>query len=132
MLNIPTEFGFTADKAELTEVMKYNADISLKDDLRPVVLNLENGKLTSWFINRRYKSVDDIEVSKVDGNVTIGLNVGYMLDALKLIDENKVTVDGKDARSPITIKNDDYGFLILPVNINNSTVVDEIRKANVA
>ena len=62
-------------------------------------------------------------IADTEGNsIEIGFNARYMLDALKVCDEDKVSIELNSSVSPIIITptdNDNFLFLILPMRLKN-------------
>lgn len=61
---------------------------------------------------------ESIDIQKEGRDLTIGFNPRFLLDALKVIDDENVTLYLVNAKAPCFIRNDDdtYTYLILPVN----------------
>ena len=64
---------------------------------------------------------DDIDIDKKGKDIMIGFNPKFMIDALRVIDDESITLYMVNPKAPCIIKNDDesYLYLILPVNFNN-------------
>ena len=72
-------------------------------------------------VNSPLGSMDeDIEISKQGKDINIGFNPKFVLDALKVIDEESIDIYFVNAKSPCYIKDEaeSYIYLILPVNFN--------------
>ena len=67
------------------------------------------------------KMKEDIAITKTGRDVKIGFNPKYFIDALRVIDDEEITISFVDHRSPCFIKNEEesYIYLILPVNIQD-------------
>ena len=66
---------------------------------------------------------ENIFIEKTGKNIMIGFNPKFLMDALRVIDDENVTIYLLNAKAPCFIKNEDesYIYLILPVNFNVST-----------
>ena len=66
------------------------------------------------------KMDEEIEVTKQGKDIKIGFNPKFLLDALKVIDEENIDVYFVNLKAPCYIKdeNDKYTYLILPVNLS--------------
>ena len=64
--------------------------------------------------------LDDIDIEKSGKDIMIGFNPKFIIDALRVIDDETVTLYMVNPKAPCIIKNDEdsYLYLILPVNIN--------------
>ena len=65
---------------------------------------------------------ENIEIEKEGGEIIIGFNPKYLLDVLRVIDDDVVQIYMSDSKNPCSIKADDdsYNYIILPININTS------------
>ena len=63
---------------------------------------------------------EDIDIEKTGKDIMIGFNPKFLMDALRVIDDEEVTIYLVNPKAPCFIKNDEesYIYLILPVNIN--------------
>lgn len=61
---------------------------------------------------------EEIEIDKSGQDILIGFNPYYLMDALKVIDEDEITLYMVNPKAPCYIKDDkeNYTYLILPVN----------------
>ncbi|HAA26318.1 MAG TPA: hypothetical protein DCE11_09445 [Ruminiclostridium sp.] len=67
-------------------------------------------------------SKEEIDV-EIDGNdLTIGFNPRYLLDSLKVIDDENIVISFSSSIGPSVIKpvsGDKYLFMVLPVRMSN-------------
>ena len=65
---------------------------------------------------------EDIDIEKEGKDILIGFNPKFFIDALRVIDEEEVTIYMVNPKAPCFIKdeNETYIYLILPVNFNAS------------
>jgi len=63
---------------------------------------------------------ESIDIDIEGDDLTIGFNPRFLLDALKVIDDDVIDIYLNGSRSPGIIKDIDvnYIYLILPININ--------------
>lgn len=63
---------------------------------------------------------EDIEVQKEGKDIKIGFNPKFLMDVLKAIDDEEVTIYFMNQRTPCFVKNEnkDYIYVILPVNFS--------------
>ena len=61
---------------------------------------------------------EEIDVDKEGKDIMIGFNPRFLMDALRAIDEETVTLYMVNPKAPCFIRNDteDYIYIILPVN----------------
>ena len=66
---------------------------------------------------------EDIDIAKDGKDIMIGFNPKFFIDALRVIDEEEVTLYMVNPKAPCFVKddNDSFIYLILPVNFNTAT-----------
>ena len=64
---------------------------------------------------------EDIDIVKEGKDIMIGFNPKFVLDALKVIDDEEINLFMLNAKSPCFIKDDagSFIYIVLPVNFNN-------------
>ena len=64
---------------------------------------------------------EEIYIEKEGKDLMIGFNPKFLIDALRVIDEEEVQIYYLNAKAPCFIKDaqESYIYLILPVNFNN-------------
>ena len=93
-------------------------------DKKPIILNIQDGSL-QLKINSFVGSMnEEIEIEKEGKDLLIGFNPNFFIDALRVIDDEEVTLYMVNPKAPCFIKDDagTYVYLILPVNFNAATV----------
>ena len=93
-------------------------------DKKPIILNIQDGSL-QLKINSFVGSMnEEIEIEKEGKDLLIGFNPKFFIDALRVIDDEEVTLYMVNPKAPCFIKDDagTYVYLILPVNFNSATV----------
>ena len=88
------------------------------------ILNIQDGSL-QLKINSFVGSMnEEIEIEKEGKDLLIGFNPKFFIDALRVIDDEEVTLYMVNPKAPCFIKDDagTYVYLILPVNFNAATV----------
>lgn len=85
---------------------------SIKDDLMTIRSNVEIGSVR-----------EEIDIQLEGEDIEIGFNPRYMLDALKVMDNEEVIMEMSTPVSPCIMKpidSDNYLYLVLPVRMPNS------------
>ena len=64
---------------------------------------------------------EDIDIIKEGKDIMIGFNGRFLMDALKVIDDEQISIYLMNSKAPCFIRDDknEYIYLILPVNFNN-------------
>ena len=62
---------------------------------------------------------EELEIKKEGKDLKIGFNPKFLMDALRVIDDEEISIYMMNAKSPCFIRNEDnsYIYLILPVSI---------------
>ena len=95
-----------------------------ENDKKPIILNIEDSKM-SLKLNSSFGTMSaEILIHKTGQDLMIGFNPKFLSDALRIIDDEEVTLYMMNAKSPCFIKDEDesYIYLILPVNFNAAAI----------
>jgi len=132
MLNFAGDYFFQADTKKMMDHIKYYTDNVIgKANKEPIILNIAEGKITSYAHNTRFEVSDEMEIEDFLGKgLTIGFNSHYLVDALKIADNDEISVKGCNPKSPIFITAEKYSFLVLPVNIKPDVMEKYMEKVN--
>lgn len=94
---------------------------SNEQDKRPLVMKVEQNSM-----NLRIKSTlgsmsDDIDIETEGNEIEIGFNPKYLLEALRVIDGDEITISFISTKAPCFIMDEgpSYIYMILPVNFVN-------------
>ena len=95
-----------------------------ENDKKPIILNIEDSKM-GLKLNSSFGTMNaEILIHKTGQDLMIGFNPKFLSDALRIIDDEEVTLYMMNAKSPCFIKDEDesYIYLILPVNFNAAAI----------
>ena len=93
-------------------------------DKKPIIMNIQNTAM-ELKINSAIGSMnEEIDIEKEGKDILIGFNPKFFIDALRVIDNDEVTLYMVNPKAPCYIKDEEESFiyLILPVNFNAATV----------
>ena len=124
MLSSDYETKVKINKRELLDCIDRATLLVKEGDKKPIIMNVtdENMELK---INSFIGSMnEDIDIVKEGKDILIGFNPKFFIDALRVIDEEEVSLYMVNPKAPCFIKDDEgkFIYLILPVNFNASTV----------
>ena len=120
---IPNESVINAEvtASEFISCIERSALIINADDTKtPLRIKIEGEDITFTCISKLGKMQESIKTNHTGGEIEIGFNHKYLLDAFKNTDCEEVTVGLNNSLSPCVIrpmKDDDFIFLILPVRL---------------
>lgn len=93
-------------------------------DKKPIIMNIQDTSM-ELKINSAIGSMnEEIDIEKEGKDILIGFNPKFFIDALRVIDNDEVTLYMVNPKAPCYIKDEEESFiyLILPVNFNAATV----------
>jgi DNA polymerase-3 subunit beta len=87
-------------------------------DKKPIILEFTEGNCNLSIESPLGAMNEDIDIEKDGKDLTIGFNPRFMIDALKAIEDEDITLYMTNAKSPCFIRDDEdnYTYLVLPVN----------------
>lgn len=118
MLSNDYETKFTINKKELLSCIERATLLVKEGDKKPVIMNITYESL-ELKINSVIGSMnEDIDITKSGKDIMIGFNPKFLIDALRVIDDEEINIYMVNPKSPCFIKDDQesYTYLILPVN----------------
>ncbi|MBE5895329.1 MAG: DNA polymerase III subunit beta [Lachnospiraceae bacterium] len=120
MMSSEYETKITINKKDLYDCIDRSMLFSKEGNKKPIVVTVSEDTL-KLEVNSPLGSMDeDIEISKQGKDIRIGFNPKFMLDALKVIDEESIDVYFVNPKAPCYIKdeNEKFIYMILPVNLS--------------
>ena len=124
MLSSDYETKVKINKRELLDCIDRATLLVKEGDKKPIIMNVTDGNM-ELKINSFIGSMnEDIDIVKDGKDILIGFNPKFFIDALRVIDEEEVSLYMVNPKAPCFIKDDEgkFIYLILPVNLNASTV----------
>ena len=91
-----------------------------ESDKRPIIIQISDG-IMELKMNSSMGSMDEqIDIEKEGQDILIGFNPKFLMDALKVIDDETINIYLVNPKAPCFIRDEErhYTYLILPVNIN--------------
>ena len=124
MLSSDYETKIKINKRELLDCIDRATLLVKEGDKKPIIMNVTDGNM-ELKINSFIGSMnEEIDIVKEGKDILIGFNPKFFIDALRVIDEEEVSLYMVNPKAPCFIKDDEgkFIYLILPVNFNASTV----------
>ena len=91
-------------------------------DKKPIILRISDDNMEINIQSQLGSMQEDIDIEKTGKDIMIGFNPKFLIDALRVIDDENVTIYMVNPKAPCYIKDDEqkYVYLILPVNFNTA------------
>lgn len=118
MLSNDYETKVTINKKEFLDCIDRATLLVKEGDKRPIILNIAEGVM-ELKISSQIGSMDEIIDIDLEGkNIKIGFNPKFLIDALRVIDDEKIDIYYMNPKAPCFIRDEgqSYIYLILPVN----------------
>ena len=118
MLSSDYETKVTINKKELLDCIDRATLLIKEGDKKPIIINITDGAM-ELKINSTVGSMDEeIDIEKLGKDLMIGFNPRFLIDALRVIDDETITIYLVNPKAPCFIRDDEnsYIYLILPVN----------------
>ena len=118
MLSNDYETKVSINKKEFLDSIDRANLLIREGDKKPIIINILNG-LLQVNVNSAIGALnEDIDIDKEGKDIMIGFNPKFLMDALRVIDDENVTIYLVNHKSPCFIrdKEENYIYLILPVN----------------
>mgnify|MGYP004606859097 FL=1 len=120
MLSSDYETKVKINKRELLNCIDRATLLVKEGDKKPIIMNVTDGNM-ELKINSFIGSMnEDIDIAKEGKDILIGFNPRFLIDALRVIDDENIQIYLVNSKAPCFIKDDEgtFIYLILPVNFN--------------
>lgn len=118
MLSNDYETKVVINKRELLNCIDRATLLVKEGDKKPIIINITDDSM-ELKINSTVGSMNEqIDIEKAGKDLMIGFNPRFLIDALRVIDDEQITVYLVNPKAPCFIRNEEssYIYLILPVN----------------
>ena len=120
MLSSDYETKVRVNKRELLDCIDRATLLIKEGDKKPIIIDIKDDAM-QMMIKSQIGSMDEVILCTKDGkDLMIGFNPKFLIDALRVIEDEEVDLYFMNAKAPCFIKdeNQSYIYLILPVNFN--------------
>ena len=124
MLSSDYETKVTVNKKEFLDAIERATILIRENDKKPLIITIGDDNM-QLKLNSSFGSMNaDIMIHKTGKDIMIGFNPKFLIDALRVIDDEEIHIYLMNPKSPCFIKDDEgqYIYLILPVNFNAASV----------
>ncbi len=124
MLSSDYETKVSINKKDFLDNIDRSTIFVRENDKKPIILNITENTM-ELKMNSSFGSMNsEVSIHKSGKDIMIGFNPKFLMDALRIIDDEEVDLYMMNPKSPCFIKDSDetYIYLILPVNFNAATI----------
>ena len=118
MLSSDYETKVQINKREFLSCIDRATLLVKEGDKKPIIINIEDNSMQLRIDSSMGSMKEDIDISKEGKDIMIGFNPKFLIDALRVIDDETISIYLVNPKAPCFIKNDEesYIYLILPFN----------------
>lgn len=122
MLSSDYETRFVINKKELLNCIDRATLLVKEGDKKPIIFRITNENMEININSQLGSMKEDIDIEKEGKDILIGFNPKFLIDALRVIDDENVTIYMVNPKAPCYIRDEEqkYIYLILPVNFNSA------------
>ena len=122
MLSPDYETKIVLNKKEFFSCIDRATLLIKESDKRPIILNIGESQMELQVSTSIGSMKEEMEINRTGKDIMIGFNPKFLMDALRVIDDEEITIYMVNPKAPCFIKDEkeSYIYLILPVNFNHA------------
>jgi DNA polymerase-3 subunit beta len=122
MLSSDYETKLTINKKEFLDCIDRATLLVRESDKKPIIIHITDDQMELRIDSAMGSMNEEIDIEKEGKDILIGFNPKFLIDALKVIDDETITIYLVNPKAPCFIRDEEqtYTYLILPVNINQN------------
>ena len=120
MLSNDYETKVVINKKEFLDCIDRATLLIKEGDKKPIIISIGDESMELKIKSQIGSMNEEINITKEGKDLLIGFNPKFLIDALRVIDDEEVSLYFMNTKAPCFIKDDEqnYIYLILPVNFN--------------
>ena len=120
MLSSDYETKFTINKKEFLSCIDRATLLIKEGDKKPIIFRITDQNMEININSQLGSMKEEIDIQKEGRDIMIGFNPKFLIDALRVIDDEIIYIYMVNPKAPCYIKDEEgrYIYLILPVNFN--------------
>ena len=124
MLSTDYETKVRVNKKELLNCIDRATLLIRESDKKPIIVQISDGEMRLKLTSGVGSMNEEIVIEKEGKDILIGFNPKFLIDALRVIDDEMVTLYLVNPKAPCFIRDEKgtYIYLILPVNFSSASV----------
>lgn len=118
MLSSDYELKINVNKNKFLSTIDSATILIKENDHKPIILDIKDGVVKTTVKSSAGSMDDEIEAIKTGKDLMIAFNPKFLIDALKVIDDEYIDIYMTNSKAPCFIRDSDgnYTYLVLPVN----------------
>ena len=124
MLSSDYETKVVVNRKEFLDAIDRASILIRESDKKPIIINITDDGM-QLKLNSAFGTMNaELTITKYGKDLMIGFNPRFLMDALRIIDDEEVTLYMMNPKSPCFIRDEEesYIYLILPVNFNAAAI----------
>ena len=124
MLSSDYETKVKVNKKEFLNCIDRATLLIRESDKKPIIIQIGDGEMRLKLTSGVGSMNEEIVIEKEGKDILIGFNPKFLIDALRVIDDEMVTLYLVNSKAPCFIRDEkeSYIYLVLPVNFNSAAV----------
>ena len=122
MLSSDYETKLSINKKEFLSCIDRATLLVREGDKKPIIIHITDNKMELRIESAMGSMNEDIDIQKDGRDILIGFNPKFLIDALRVIDDETIDIYLVNPKAPCFIRDaeENYTYLILPVNISQN------------
>jgi DNA polymerase-3 subunit beta len=122
MLSSDYETKLSINKKEFLDCIDRATLLVRESDKKPIIIHITDDRMELRIDSVMGSMNEEIDIDKEGKDILIGFNPKFLIDALKVIDNETISIYLVNPKAPCFIRDEEetYTYLILPVNINQN------------
>ena len=122
MLSSDYETKVKINKREFLDCIDRATLFVKEGDKKPIIITIDDTGMQLNINSQMGSMNEEIDIDKEGKDIMIGFNPKFLIDALKVIDDEEISIYLVNPKAPCFIKNEEesYIYLILSVNFNTA------------
>ena len=122
MLSSDYETKIKINKKECLDCIDRATLLVREGEKKPIIIEITDNSMELRIDSAMGSMNENIDIDKEGKDILIGFNPRFLIDALKVIDDETISIYLVNPKAPCFIRDDEenYTYLILPVNINQN------------
>lgn len=120
MISSDYETKVVINKKEFLNCIDRATLLVKEGDKKPIIINITDGAVELKVTSPLGSMNEEIDITKEGKDILIGFNPKFLMDALRVIDDEEVNIYLVNSKAPCFIRDNEekYIYLILPVNFS--------------